>query len=556
MSASKFVCVILAGAVIAPASTWAQGIPAAGQPQLNPGIIQNQNRQNELQIREQNEQTLQGPAVVRTPVPTTVVGPAGGQTFLLHAVDFDTSAFLSREELDAIVAPYLGTKVDISQIQRIIKAVNDLYAEKGIVTAAATLPPQDLKKGDLRIALIEGKLEKVDVKGANRVDAGFIRNHVTTAAGGVVDVPLLTRDIASFNKTGVAQIQASLQAGSSFGLTDILLSVLEPPALSVDLFGDNQGIESVGKYEGGFLIQGYSPLGVDDRLTLYGIGSQGNLDGNIGYSVPLNESGGRVGASYTKGHIYVVRGPFVPLDIKGQSDVASATLVQPIFVDANWFFLGNAALTRYVSSSTQSTVPITDNLTTRESVGGSVGYSNGPFSVSVTPSYSAAQTSFRVTDTSQHFSLYGGTYSGSLRLPADFIATVGGAFQVSSRQLIAGDQLFQLGGSTTVRGYTTAIVAGSTGYFANLELHHNLNMVLPGLDVFAFYDRGSVYSSSPAVVTLNSVGAGLSYDFRKRVLAEVSVGVPLDHITTVQPPCEVYFRLTTKFSSADLANLN
>ena len=238
-----------------------QGAPLSQQPQLNPGIISNENRRNERQIREQSDQTLQGPAVVAPKVPATQVGPSGEKTFRLKTVTFDPSAFLSKEELDAIIQPYVGTSIDISQIQRIIKSVNDLYAEKGIVTASATLPPQDLKDGVLRIALVEGKLGKVDVKGNDRLRSDFVRDHVSTAPGAVVDVPLLTREIASFNKTGVAQIQASLASGASFGLTDIELAVIEPPGLSVQLFGDNQGVESVGKHEGGFLIQGYAPFG-------------------------------------------------------------------------------------------------------------------------------------------------------------------------------------------------------------------------------------------------------------------------------------------------------
>ena len=532
-----------------------QAVPTAIQPQINPGIVTNENRRNERQIREQTEQTLQGPAVVPVPVPQSQIAPAGGQTFLLKAVTFDTSAFLTKEQLDAIAAPYIGRKVDISEIQRIVKGVNDLYAEKGIVTAAATLPPQNLKDGLLKIALTEGKLGQIVIKGNTRTNDEYIRGQVRTQPGQVVDVPLLTREIAGFNKTGVAQVQASLGSGASFGLTDIQLAVIEPPALSVSLFGDNQGIESVGKYEGGFLIQGYAPLGVDDRLTVYGVGSRGNLDGNFAYSLPFDLSGGRVGASYTKGHIYVVQGPFVPLDIKGQSEVAALNATQPVFVNSNFFLLATGSLSRSISSSTQTDIPITDNQTFKETAGFSIGYQNEKFSASVSPTYSAAQTEFKVVDTQQHFSLYDGIFASSLRLPLEFVATLAGAFQVSSAQLISGDQLFQIGGPTTVRGYTTALAAGATGFYANLELHHNLGAAAPGADIFAFYDRGSVYSTSPTVVTLQSVGTGLSYNFKDRAIAEVSIGFPLDHVETNQPPCEAYFRLTTKFSSADLALL-
>jgi hemolysin activation/secretion protein len=543
-------CVVWTGAALA------QGVPPSGAATVNPGLISKQNRENERQIQEQTKQPSVGPAVVGPSGPQTVIGPAGGATFLLKAVVFDKSAFISKEEFDAIAAPYIGKKVDLSQVQRIVKAVNDIYADRGLITASAYLPTQNLNSGTLHVGLVEGRLGKLTIKGNKRLKPDFILGHVPTQPGAVVDVPQLSRSIAAFNKTGVAQFQAALQPGVSFGLTDINLAVLEPPALQLDIFGDNQGVESVNRYEGGFLLQGYAPLGIDDRLTLYGVGSEGNINGNIAYSIPFNLSGGRIGVSYTQGAIRVVDGPFVGLDIKGQSRIASANLAQPVYVDANWFFIGNTAIAYDVASSTQTSIQITDNRTTKETVGFSVGYSNQTLSLSISPTYSAAQTAFQVTDTSQRFSLYNASYAGSLRLPADFVATLGGAFQISSAQLIAGDQLFQLGGPTTVRGYSTGIVAGASGYFGNLELHHGLDFVLPGLSAFGFYDRGTVYSTSPSEVTLNSVGAGVAYDFKRRVIGELSIGFPLSNVVSNQAPYEIYFRVTTKFSSADLASLN
>ena len=525
---------------------------AVVNPQISPGVIQNQNRQNENDVRESTDQTLAGPPVAPTNVPPTFVSPPGGSTFVLRAVEFTPSAFITKTELDAIVAPLLGTKVDIAGVQRIVKAVNDIYVERGIVTASAVLPPQDLKSGTLRISLVEGRLDAVRVVGNKLLRDDFVRDHVAAQNGDVVDVPLLIREVAGFNKTGVAQIQASLQPGRSFGLTTIDLAVIEPPAVTVNLFSDNQGVQSVNRYEGGFLIQGYSPLGIDDRLTLYGVGSQGDLNGNVAYSVPFDTTGGRVGVSYNDGRIYVVKGPFAPLGIKGRSDIASVNIVQPIFVNADFFVLANGSLSQYDSSSQEMAIPLTHDRTYKETFGLSIGYQKGPFALSVSPSFSPAQTTFDLTDTKEHLSLVNGVYSASIRLPLDLVAQVGGAFQVSSRQLVAGDQLFQIGGSTTVRGYMTPLFAGATGYYSNFELHHGVASILPGLDVFAFYDRGSVYSQTPAVQTLNSVGVGFTYDFRQRLLAEVSIGIPLDHPVADQSSVEVYFRLTAKFNSNDL----
>ena len=124
--------------------------------------------------------------------------------------------------------------------------------------------------------------------------------------------------------------------------------------------------------------------------------------------------------------------------------------------------------------------------------------------------------------------------------------TVGGAFQVSSVSLLPGDQLFQIGGPTTVRGYPTDGVAGASGYYTNVELHHALPMVLQGLDVYGFFDKGAVYNPAPRVTNLNSAGIGFSYDINKVAIAEVSAGFPITHAFDKQSDYEIYFRLTAK----------
>ncbi|HLH49787.1 MAG TPA: POTRA domain-containing protein, partial [Roseiarcus sp.] len=128
-----------AGAAMAPLSVAAQTPPPP-----NPGLISNQNQQNREQLEQQNA-LPQGPAVLAPRPYQSPVGPAGGPTFVLRGVNVEASHFLSKREIDAITGQYIGKRVDISAVQRMVKEINDLYAARGIVTAAAYLPPQKLK---------------------------------------------------------------------------------------------------------------------------------------------------------------------------------------------------------------------------------------------------------------------------------------------------------------------------------------------------------------------------------------------------------------------------
>lgn len=524
-------------------SARAQVIP----PPPDPGLISNENLRNQRQIQRETEPQLQGPPVVGPAAPPAVIGPSGGPTFVLKKVVFDHSEFLSLAELNALAAPFIGHKVDNADLQRLLKSINDRYAERHQITAIAYLPKQNLNKGVLHIGIVEGRVGDVNIRGSKQVKPETVTGAVRLLPGEVIDVPKLERDVAWFNKGRLAQIQASLQPGVSFGLTNIDLSVIEPPANLLQLFLDNQGVYSVGAFEGGLNFQHYGLLGIDDRFTASGIAAHGNRNINLAYDIPVNPWSGRGGVSFSTGTIAVYKGAYRDLNIDGRSQNLAFNYSQPIVVTPAFAFLLNGAVSDSVSASDQSHIPITDNDTQKKTAGFSVSYTSEKFSATLSPNYSFAHTSFRVVDTTQEFQEVNATYFAVLKLPFEFVATAIDVGQWANQKLLAGDQLIQIGGPTTVRGYPTSGVAGYAGYYGNMELHHNVNALINGLDAFGFVDYGAVYSTFPKSVYLTSVGLGLSYDTKKYLVADISAGTPLTHAIPDHPDYFVYFRVTAKF---------
>ena len=531
----------------AVSSAQAQAIPTPP----DPGRISNETLRNQRQLQRETEPQLEGPGVVGPAAPPTAIGPSGGPTFFLKKVVFDHSEFLSPAELNALAAPFIGRKVDNAELQRLLKSVNDRYAERHQITAIAFLPKQSLKSGVLHIGIVEGRVGDVNVRGTKHVKLEAVTGAVKLVPGQVVDVPKLENQVAWYNKGHLAQIQASLQPGVSFGLTNIDMSVLEPPTDLLQLFVDNQGVYSVGEFEGGLNFQHYGMLGIDDRFTFYGIAAHGNRNYNFAYDIPVNPWSGRAGVSFSTGSIFVYKGAYRDLDIDGHSQNLAVNVSQPLFVTSAFAFLLNGAVSQSLSASNQSHIPITSNETQKETAGFTVSYTGEKFSATLSPNYSFAHTKFRVVDTTQDFQEVNATYSAVLRLPFDFVATAIDVGQWANQKLLAGDQLIQIGGPTTVRGYPTSGVAGYAGFYGNMELHHNVNMLVDGLDAFGFVDYGAVYSTFPKSVYLTSVGAGLSYVTKNYLVADISAGTPLTHAIPDHPNYFVYFRLTAKISSAN-----
>jgi hemolysin activation/secretion protein len=133
-----------------------------------------------------------------------------------------------------------------------------------------------------------------------------------------------------------------------------------------------------------------------------------------------------------------------------------------------------------------------------------------------------------------------------LQLPAQFSAVMLGSWQYTWEKLLPGDQLFSVGGPTTVRGYPTNAASGDSGYYYNLELHRNMSDVIKGLDLYAFIDSGAVFSTFPSVTQLDAAGVGLSWTPYAPITFEASVGVPWRTVIVGQARSEFYGRVTIR----------
>jgi hemolysin activation/secretion protein len=495
--------------------------------QINPGSIQNDiNRQQQRFEQQQQTPRQQGPAVIGPVGPKSGTAKPGGPTFVLRKVVFDQSKFLTPEELDAIAARYVGRRVDIAALQQLVADVNALYARKGIVTGIATLPPQDASRGVVHIKLTEGRLGKTEIKGRMRISSKYILERVGQPAGDVLDVPKLNRDVVWFNRTNDVQLRALLQPGTNFGLTDLQLAVTEPPMNTLQIFADNQGNETTGRNELGVYYKLYGLLGIDDRFTFYGVKSDGNLNGNVAYNVPVNPWGGRLGVSYTQGKINIIEGPFRTLDVTGTSNQGAVNFTQPFIATQTWLVAFNAAETAGTTKSDFSAVATTDDRYTKSTAGFSVTNYGSFYSLTVSPAVNAIDWHDQLSGSGRSFNTFTGATLDYVKLPAFFSVSVLGGWQYSEERLLPGDQLFTIGGPTTVRGYPTNAVGGDSGYYANFELHRDWSQFVKGLDTFVFTDTGAVYSTAPSHVELTSSGVGASWTPLPSLTLEASLAFP------------------------------
>lgn len=435
------------------------------------------------------------PRPAATPVLPQLVEPqltlADKETLLVRRFTVDGPTLGAESEVRAILAPYEGHKLTIAQIYEAADRITALYRTRGYLVAKAYVPAQDANGGSVRIKLVPGRYGEITTKNESLVRDWFVQRLAANALAkddlihkeALERVMLLTSDLP-----GAGMPRATIGAGRQPETTDLALAV--PSGRRVDgyLLGDNYGSPYTGRdrLTGGLNVN--SPLGIGDRLALYGILSEGsNLkNGRIAYAFPIGWDGLRAELAAFR-TTYALGGTYGVLDATGTADVVTGTLTyairrqrqDSIYVSATYTHkslndeaLGVSTAHRRLDSGTVAI--------SRDTVGALIGL---PLTTSTTLSMTAGYVEY--PDPAQKAANLAGvdTVGQYARFNLSFAATVAFtnvvslATQVRVQKSLSGnlDSSEQIGltGYWGVRSFDEGL-AGDTGYLITPELKYAL----------------------------------------------------------------------------------
>lgn len=505
-----------------------------------------QQRGEQFRERQQSKHKVESSRVIEDPIIGKPAAEEGsgetndGPAFKLNKVIFSPSKFISEETLAAMAAPYEGKTVAVGALRIIIKAINNYYVEHDIYTARAMLPPQDIENGVVRIQLIEGKLEAIDLSGNDHVRDGFILSRVKQAEDEVVNGAELKDDIVYFNRTSDTQIRALMRPGEQPGFTQIMLLAQEPDRYYMSPFIDNYGAKTTGRERAGLSMRMSNLIGVDDRLDGYFVGSKGERSGFLSYSLPINRRNGRIGVSYSLNDIEIVRGPFKDLDITGKSSNVALNFTQPLIATRRWMVTWAASVSEDHSETEISGVRISKNTTQRFSTGITLQKTTAQQRWALTQSVVGVRTRPENGDR-ERVILYKteGVFSQSLGdSPYSLLVAAGGQH---IEKAVPSEALFQIGGMGSVRGYDQGSLAGRAGYYGQLELHRDF---AGRVDGYVFFDGGHVRTYTAPEDHLTSAGLGAKMSYGGHLAFDLNVGVPIKRAVADQDHYQIRFEVT------------
>ena len=499
------------------------------------GIQMNRMR-NYLERERVNRQIAEDRAAAKNKVETeSSKQSAQGEaiTFELKKIVTDESAVLTDAELDAIIKPYQGQQVQLSDIYAIVEKINALYNDKGYVTCRAFLPPQTIEDGTVKLLLIEGKTGNTLVAGNKYTKTKYITNRLHLAEGEIANVKQLNKDLLLFNATNSTQLRIVLKAGEKPGTTDYEITVYEPKRDNWTIFEDNAGSESSGEYRTGLFFNTKSLSGNCDALSLGTVLSEGTKAANVMYSRSLGRSGTKMNLLYSTNATEVVKGDYED-KIKGHANSYAIGLVQPLLV--------NETTRTELSLDFNSQKSKTDwlegfrgNMVDDSVQDVALGFAMTNYGTSHVfyqkHSYvggHSESTPDMFSESSQNFGFYkfNGMYQKlyaagqmwNLRADAQWSGSEG---MVSSRQ-------FYMGGMYSVRGYKENYLGGDSGFTFSAE--YAVPVINKNTSAFTFFDYGHVYGngqSDDQHNVLASVGLGLRSTINQYCSAALTLGIPL-----------------------------
>ncbi|MFZ4703732.1 MAG: ShlB/FhaC/HecB family hemolysin secretion/activation protein, partial [Candidatus Methylumidiphilus sp.] len=238
--------------------------------------------------------SVQPPIAVPQPSP-----PAAGASGKITPKDWKiTGATLIPEsELKNSIQEYLGRELSVQDLWEATQKVAMYYSQKGYLVRA-WLPEQEIRNGVVEIRVVEGKLDDVTVTDpAGAISAERARGTILAAQsrGEYLRMDDLERGVLLLNDMPGVSVTPTLKQGSKAGTTSLDLNIKSRPLINGSLDYANAGINTVGEHQFGGSLFINNAFGVGDQATFRLQGGSGNVYGRLTYTMPVGNSGLRVG---------------------------------------------------------------------------------------------------------------------------------------------------------------------------------------------------------------------------------------------------------------------
>ncbi|WP_413166792.1 ShlB/FhaC/HecB family hemolysin secretion/activation protein [Capilliphycus salinus ALCB114379] len=482
---------------------------------------------------------LQTPPTPESPSP---IPPSGARIFIQKIEVLGNTVL--QNEIAQLTQPYENREVTFEELLELRSAITQTYIENGYITSGAFLPNnQDLSGGIVKIQVVEGEIEQIEITGLNRLREGYVRSRLQRVTSAPLNRQQLEQGLQLLQLDPlIEQLNAELAAGSSPGKNILRVRLKEARAFHSALAVENDQSPSIGSTQGGAEISHNNLLGFGDRLGV----KYGRTEGldlyDINYTIPVNSRDGTVSFRYNNGDNEIIEEDFRDIGIRSETQTYSLAFRQPVLRSpTREFALGLSLDLR------RNQTYILDDIRFSFTEGPEDGESK--VTVIRFSQEWVARGIRRVLAARSQFSLGIDAFDATVNntgTDARFFSWLGQfqwVQQVLARNLLVAridtqltpDSLlsledFYIGGVDTVRGYRQNQLVADNGILGSVELRVPLTSDPEVFQLVPFFDIGTVWNNrdlDPDPSTISGLGMGLRWQIYPDLLLRLDYGISL-----------------------------
>ncbi|KUI99914.1 ShlB/FhaC/HecB family hemolysin secretion/activation protein [Vibrio sp. MEBiC08052] len=498
--------------------------------------IEQEQRERLQEIEQAKKSVQQLNALPTLPVPETTQTK---QCFPVQQIVFSGNTVFSDQQLLAWIDFKPGCQ-GLPQINEYLRVITNEYIGAGYVTSRAYLVPQDLSSGQLKIIILEGKLEALKFNG--RVE-GFLNNAFPGLIDHLFNLREIEQGLDQINRLSRYNAQIKIRPGTKQGysIVDIQSDTRFWGNTSVGV--ENSGQKSTGETQFRYALNAENII---DALDQWSVSGSRSLDPPTGHaseslSLSLDVPYGRWNTNYRTTYSHYESG-FVSngfvFGTSGKTNSHDVTLKRLLVRDAE----SKSFVTVGLSHRREKNY-LMDSLIISSSRNLSSAYVGLDYSarlgsgfMSVSPRLTLGSDLFGGERNQPGFpkaQFRKGTLTASYTQPFQSgLMLTSTLFAQWSNDTLYGSQRVSIGGEYSVRGFKDVSISGDQGYYWRNDLSYPLG-TLPYIGQISAQwavDTGSIVRDKNDELERGSLmGSSLGIQTRsRRVSSSLAIGVPLD----------------------------
>lgn len=422
-----------------------------------------------------------------------------GATVAVRGFRITGATAFAEAALLPLVADAVGKELSLADLDSLAARITRHYRNAGYFVARAYLPAQEIADGNIEIAVLEGRIGKIEIDNRAGVAASALAPAGGLTPGDVIHAGAVEEKLLALAELPGVEVKSTLRPGMAVGTSDFLIEVGPKRAVNGSVDVDSFGNRFTGTHRLGASLFWNNPAGLGDQASLRLQKSDGDFDyARVGYQLPFGAAGTRVGAAWSEMR-YGLGEDFAPLDATGEASIGSLYLQHPFLRSRTANLFGQVQFDdKRLTDRIGVTLTKTDKQLSNWTLGlngnfidGLGGGGNNTLALDYTTGRLELDSTSDAIDTvtarsAGRFSKWSLSFQRLQRVMGDVSLLLSFSGQRAGKNLDSSEK-FTLGGAYGVRAYPQGEASGDEGHLITAELRWQL---APAWQAQLFYDDG------------------------------------------------------------------